>query len=164
MNDAPENTGRNPDGRFAAGNRIRPEGKPKGVRHKATMVAEKIFAENLKDVADVVAREAKAGQNWACKLLIERILPPAREKPTPFRMLTISGPQDIPAAYVVLLCGAAVGDLTISEACRLGGLLDGLRSAFETATLASEIDAMRAEIAALRQAAAHPNGEARSWS
>jgi hypothetical protein len=39
----PENIGRNPDGTFAKGNSANPAGKPKGARHKATLLAEALL-------------------------------------------------------------------------------------------------------------------------
>jgi hypothetical protein len=44
MNEPPENTGRKADGTFASGNRANPSGKPNGARHRATLMAEKLFA------------------------------------------------------------------------------------------------------------------------
>jgi hypothetical protein len=111
-----------------------------------------------------VAREAKAAQPRACKLLIERILSPAREQPTPFPMVEIGGLQDMPADYAVALTAANLDEMSLSEAEKIGHLLDGMARAFEVANLAQKIEQMRAEIAALRteRAGPHVNG-VRPW-
>lgn len=83
MSEPPENTGRKADGTFTRGNRVNPSGKPKGARHKATMMAEKVLGADAADIVKKVVASAKAGEPWAVKLVIERILPPAKDRPTP---------------------------------------------------------------------------------
>jgi hypothetical protein len=90
VSEDPENTGRKPDGTFARGNRGNPSGKPKGARHKATLLAEKMLAADAKEVVKKVVEAAKNGEPWACKLIIERLIGPTRETPG----LTTIGPVD----------------------------------------------------------------------
>ena len=90
VSEDPSNTGRNPDGTFIRGSRGNPAGKPKGARHRATVMAEKLFAADTKEVVKKVVEAAKNGESWACKLIIERLIGPAREAPG----LTTIGPVD----------------------------------------------------------------------
>ena len=90
VSEDPSNTGRNPDGTFIRGSRGNPAGKPKGARHRATVMAEKLFAADTKEVVKKVVEAAKNGKSWACKLIIERLIGPAREAPG----LTTIGPVD----------------------------------------------------------------------
>ncbi|HZZ24288.1 MAG TPA: hypothetical protein VFE60_17640 [Roseiarcus sp.] len=113
-------------------------------------MAEKIFSNDLKAVAETTVREAKNGQSWACKLVIERILPPARDRPTPFKLPPIASPADLPPVAVSLIEAVASGELTPGEGDALLGMLDKLRAAFESADLAQEIADMRIEIETLR--------------
>jgi hypothetical protein len=89
MSEDPLNNGRQADGRFAAGNKSS-RGRPKGARDRATTIAEKLFAADVEEVVKKVVEAAKNGESWACKLIIERLVGPAREAPR----LTIIGPVD----------------------------------------------------------------------
>jgi hypothetical protein len=150
MSDDPSSSGRNAaTGRFTAGNKAS-HGRQYGQRHKATVMAEKLFGDDIKAVCEVVVREAKAGANWACKLVVERILPPAKDRPTPFKLPPIASPTDLPPIAACLLEAVAKGEMTPAEGDSLLGMLDKLRAVYESADMAQEIADMRAEIERLR--------------
>jgi hypothetical protein len=107
---------------------------------EATIAAEKIVAKDPTKLAEVVAREDKAAQPWACKLLIVQIPPPARG---PFCMVEIAGLQDMPAAYAIALTAASVGEVTLSETKKIGGLLVGFAKAFEDASGRNHLNGSR---------------------
>jgi hypothetical protein len=119
MSDEPINAGRNPDGRFAPGARGNPAGKPKGARHKATVLAEKLFSADAAKIIKKVVAEAQNGQSWACKLVIERIIPPARDRPTPLDLPPIASPADLPVALAKIIDAMAEGALTPNEAAAI---------------------------------------------
>ena len=83
---------------------------------------------------------------WACKLVIERIIPPARDRATPFTLPPIAGPADIPQAVQAVLDAAGKGDLSIEDGERIVGLLNGLRAAYEGADLQARLDEMQARL------------------
>ncbi len=145
----PPNNGRDTGGRFTPGNKAS-RGKPPGARHRASVLAEKIFADDIKSICEVVTREAKAGANWACKLVVERILPPAKDRPTPFPLPAINSPADLPPLALRLLEAVADGALTPAEGDALIGMVDKLRAAYKSADMAQEIAELRAEIEGLR--------------
>ena len=129
----PSNSGRDTGGRFTPGNKAS-RGKPPGARHRASILAERIFADNIKSICEVVTREAKAGANWACKLVVERILPPAKDRPTPFPLSAINSPADLPPFATRLLEAVAAGELTPAEGDALLGMVDKLRAALNQPT------------------------------
>jgi hypothetical protein len=43
MTEQPDNSGRNPDGTFAAGNQVNPSGKPRGARHRVMRAKEELL-------------------------------------------------------------------------------------------------------------------------
>jgi len=59
-------------------------------RDRASAIAEKLFAADISDVVKKVVEAAKNGESWACRLIIERLIGPAREAPE----LTYIGPID----------------------------------------------------------------------
>jgi hypothetical protein len=144
-------------GRFAPGHR-KLGGRKKGDRCKATMMAERLFASNLQSVVRVVVAEAKnARANWACKLVIERILPPAREAPIQFKLGSVKSPLEIPGRIQEVLGLAAAGEISLSDAERICGVLNTLLAAFETADMAQRLEALEAKVEMAEQAPP-PNG------
>jgi hypothetical protein len=77
-----------------------------------------MFAADTKEVVKKVVEAAKNGESWACKLIIERLIGPAREAPG----LTTIGPVDYTepktaaearAAILVLGGKVARGEITV---------------------------------------------------
>lgn len=154
----PSNAGRNPDGRFALGARGNPSGKPKGTRHRATMMAEKLIDKDAAAIIKKLITKAKAGEPWAMKFVAERLIPTARSRATPFELPPIDGPSDLPQAVRCALDAAAKGDLGLEDAERIVALLAGLRAAYEGADMAARLDEMAAKLEALT-ARAGPGGQ-----
>jgi hypothetical protein len=72
MTDETATAERKPDGRFNPGN----PGKPRGVRHRATALAEKLLSKDIEKVVEAVKTAAEAGDMVACKLILDRLAPP----------------------------------------------------------------------------------------
>jgi hypothetical protein len=140
-------------GQFAPGHRLS-HGKPLGARHKATLMAEKLFSADTAAIIKKVVASAKAGEPWAAKLVIERIIPPARDRATPFSLPPIKGSGDLPQAVQTVLDAAAKGDLSLEDGERVIALLSGLRQAYEGADMAQRLDEMAAKLDALTAKAA----------
>jgi hypothetical protein len=118
-------------GRFAPGHK-KLGGRKKGDRCKATMMAERLFASNLRSVAKVVVAEAKdSHQSWACKLVIERILPPAKDTPIQFKLGPVRTASEVSAAIQDMLVQVALGAMSMTDAERVIGMLALLVKAFE---------------------------------
>jgi hypothetical protein len=161
MNEGPINNGRQPDGRFGPGNKN--GGRTPGARNRTTLACEVLLDKAGQKLTKLAVDKALAGDPLALRLCLERLIPVRRERPTPFQLCPISGPQDLPAAHVTVLTQVALGELTVAEGAHIGGLLDALRQAFETCALAQEVAELRAEVASIRAAAGldHRNGESR---
>jgi hypothetical protein len=135
-------------GRFAPGHR-KLGGRKKGQRDRATVMLEKLFSSNIRDVAKVVVNEAKSGhQSWACKLIVERVMAPAKESPIAFKLGKVTSPLEIPNRIQEVLCLAARGEISLSDAERICAVLGLLRQAFETAGMAERLEALEARIEA----------------
>jgi hypothetical protein len=144
-------------GRFAPG-RARMGGRKKGQRDRATVIVEKLFASHVRDVAKCVVRAAMGGEKWAAKLVIERVMPPAREAPINFRFGQISSPLEIPGGIQEVLSLAAAGEISLSDAERICAMIGLLRQAFETADMAQRLEAVEQTLEAAGNAPP-PNGK-----
>jgi hypothetical protein len=96
------------DGRFAFGHG-KMGGRKKGSRLKGTMAIEGLFAGNAENVAKKVVAAAKAGENWAAKLVIERLLPVAKDAPITFKLGAIGTAKDAVSATQDVLAAVAGG-------------------------------------------------------
>jgi hypothetical protein len=78
----PEIAGRIQGGRFVPGVSGNPAGKPPGARARATRLAEKLMAGDAEAVVNAVVTAAKGGDMTAARLVLDRIAPPCRGRPT----------------------------------------------------------------------------------
>jgi hypothetical protein len=155
----PDNAGRTQRGCFAPGHSGNPKGMAKGTRHRATVAAERLMtkSEDTKAITEVIIREARAGQAWACRAWMSVIMPAPRGRLLSFKMPKIEGAQDIPAALLAVVERVAAGQITPTEASEIASIFDCLRNSYETDALTREVEALKARVATL--AVEQPNGQ-----
>ncbi len=73
-----EITGQKQSGRFVKGQSGNPNGRPKGARGKATMIAEALLDGDAEKLMRKAIELALAGSEPCLRLCLERILPPKR--------------------------------------------------------------------------------------
>ncbi len=106
-------------------------GKPKGARHKTTLLAEKLMSEDAEAVVKVVVEAAKAGDLTAAKIVLDRIAPPRKDLPVAFDLPAISTAADASAAMGSIIAAVASGELTPTEAGEVAKLLDAFTRTLE---------------------------------
>ena len=123
---------------FAKGN----SGRPKGARHKSTILAEQLLASDVDGVVRSVVKAAKRGNMVAAKIVLDRLAPPRRSRPIQFELPPIADTAGIVAAFAALTNGVADGTLTPDEAASVATLLEAQRKAIETHDLSLRIAAL----------------------
>jgi hypothetical protein len=73
---------------------------------------------------------------------------PAKEQPIAFKLGRINSPLEIPARVQEVLGLAATGEISLSDAERVCGVLNTLRAAFETASMAERLEALEQRLEA----------------
>ena len=73
-----ENTGPNLEHRFQKGRSGNPAGKPKGARHKTTILAERLMHDDAEKIVNAVIAAACNGDMTAAKIILDRIAPVRR--------------------------------------------------------------------------------------
>jgi hypothetical protein len=131
--------------RFKPGQSGNPNGRPKGSRHRVTLLAEQLVDGAAEDVVNKIIEHAMHGEPNALKLLMERILPVRKERPTPFQLPPVQTAKDLPVAMASIAQAVADGDLTISEAAEASRLFESYARAVEVTEIISRIDALERE-------------------
>ena len=110
---------------------------PKGTRHRATMLAEKLMEDDAENIVRAVVSAAKAGDPTAMRLCVERLVPLRKGRPVVF---------DLPPVKTAALARAmAAGELTVEEASAASSVIEMQRRAIETSDFEVRLRALEAE-------------------
>jgi hypothetical protein len=120
---------------FPKGRSGNPSGKPKGARHKTTLLAEKLMQDDAENIVNAVLTAARDGDMTAARIVLDRILPARRDNPVTFALPKIKRPADAVAASAAILSAVADGRLTPGEAFEVSKLIEGFVKTLEVAEL-----------------------------
>jgi hypothetical protein len=137
-------------GRFQPGNKYG-KGRPEGSRNKATITLQSLLDEEGEAITRKAIELAKKGDSTAMRLVIERLIPPTRERRVSLPLPMVTTAADTTAALGAVLEGVARGELTPSEGQALAGLLESQRRNIETLDLESRLAAIEQNIAGKEQ-------------
>lgn len=139
---SPSNNGRKTArGRFAPGNR-QGKGRPAGSRNNASLLLDKLMADDAETIVQSVVAAAKAGDMQAARLVMDRVCPPRKGRPVTFAMPVLDTAEDVVKALSGLLQNVASGDLTPDEAATVAGILETKRRAIETVEIERRLEAL----------------------
>lgn len=117
---------------FQPGRSGNPAGKPKGCRHHATRAVLAL----LDGEADALTRKAVemalGGDTTALRLCLERLAPPAKDRPIAVSLPDLEGAEDASKAMAAVVSAMASGDITPSEAAAVAGVVETYRRTVET--------------------------------
>ncbi len=126
---------------FSPGVSGNPNGRPKGSRNKATLAAEALLEGEAEALTRKAIERALEGDATALRLCLDRLVPPRRDRPTPFDLPTLKEAADARDAFAAIIAATAEGELTPGEAATLAKLVadfaavddatDGVRRARE---------------------------------
>ena len=119
-----------------------PIGKPAGARNKATVMVTAIMERGAREITEAVVGLAKEGDLSAARLVLERLVPPAKERPICLSLPDTSTAAGIAQAQNVILQAVAAGDLLPGEGSTLAGIVEARRKAVETLELEQRITAL----------------------
>ena len=141
MSEKPENSRINQGGstKWKPGQSGNPAGKPKGTRHKATMLAERLLDGQAEELIRQCVQKALDGDSTAMRLCIERLVPSRKDRPVNLDLPQMECVEDTIKAMSVISSGVADGELTPSEGQVLSGMVENYRKAIETTELEQRI-------------------------
>jgi hypothetical protein len=117
-------------------------GKPKGARHKTTLIAEKLMEQDAEAVSQRVIDMAKGGDMTAARLVLERIYPVRKGRPVHLELPTIETSLDLPVALSAILGAMGCGEITPEEAAVVASVVEAKRRVLETVELEQRIAAL----------------------
>lgn len=121
----PENTGGiQENGRFKKGRSGNPGGKPKGARHKASLMAEMLFENEIDTVCHQVINQAKQGNLQAAKIILDRLMPPKKDRPINFKLPFIQNAADIVETGRRICYAVGNGEITPLEGESLSKIVE----------------------------------------
>lgn len=142
-----ENSGRKQRGRpFPPGQSGNPAGKPKGARHKATLLAQTLLEGEAEALARKAVDLALAGDTVALRLCLERLVPPIKERAVSAALPDILVPGDVVKAMAALLAQVAKGKLTPGEGQELARIIEAAGKSVEREQLEQRIAALEAMV------------------
>jgi len=126
---------------FAKGN----PGRPKGARHRATVLAEMLFDGGAEALSRKAIELALAGDTVALRLCIERILPPRRERVVAFSLPLVRSAADVAGAMAAVVEAAATGTILPGEAAEFGKILETYMRALEVTQFEQRLRLLEAQ-------------------
>ncbi|MBC7907616.1 MAG: hypothetical protein H7Y60_12855 [Rhodospirillaceae bacterium] len=127
---------------FPKGQSGNPAGKPKGALHHATRAVMTL----LDGEADALTRKAVelalAGDTTALRLCLERLAPPAKDKPISVSLPPMAGAEDASKAMAAVVAAMGAGDITPSEAAAVAGVVETYRRTVETCDIERRLAAL----------------------
>lgn len=144
MDDEPINTGRKPDGRFAAGNAL--GGRSRGSRNKTSLAVDALLQGEHAALTRVAIEKALAGDTVALRLCLDRIAPTRRDAPISFDLSPVRSAADILGASSDVLRAVSAGDMTPEEAARVMALLTTHLALIEATNLEARVAALEEQI------------------
>jgi hypothetical protein len=112
-----------------------PNGRKAGSRNKATLLLEALLDGEAEAVTRTVIQKAKAGDMIAARLVLDRIVPPVKERRVQLALPSVQSAKDIANALQQVIAAVAGGDIAPHEGQAIATLLDTQRKAIETEAL-----------------------------
>lgn len=120
-----ENTGKIPgSSRFKRGQSGNPNGKPKGAKNKSTLAAEAFLEGSLERICRRIEDEAITGNMQAAKMVLERFLPPRKDRLIRLDLPEIKTYEDILSASTLIISAVCKGEISPSEGEALSKTID----------------------------------------
>jgi hypothetical protein len=122
-----------------------PSGKPKGARHRVTVALEKLMQADAQTIVRAVLVAAARGDMGAARMVLDRVLPPAKDRHVSIELPDTSTAEGVDQAQGAILAAVADGHLLPSEGEALSSLVEARRRSIETNELAARVAELEAK-------------------
>jgi hypothetical protein len=143
----PENTGKiQANGKYKRGHSGNPNGKPRGARNRSTLAAEALLEGSLDKICKKVEEEALNGNMQAAKMILERFLPPRKDRCIKIELPPINTYSDVLNAVGFIVNAVGKGKITPSEGELLSRTVESYSKALEAYQLESRLKSIEESI------------------
>ncbi len=130
---SPENSGKiQAKGKYKKGFSGNPKGKPKGARNKSTLAAEALLEGSLEKICKKVEEEALNGNMQAAKMILERFLPPRKDRCIEIDLPSVHTFEDVLIAIEFIFNAVGKGNITPLEGELLAKMVESYSKALES--------------------------------
>jgi hypothetical protein len=91
-------------------------GRPRGALNRATLAAQALLDGKAETITSKLIELAEAGDIFAIKLCMDRLVPPRKELPVEFTLPSLQTPADLTAAMAAIIRAVADGKILLSQA------------------------------------------------
>ena len=127
---------------FKKGQSGNPKGKRPGTRHNTTQAALKLLGGDLEAITQECIRQAKEGNLMAVKLVLDKLIPSAKELPLSLSLPKVEGAADLPAALSAVMVAVVQANITPGEGQALTAMLEAYRKGIELADIEARLTAL----------------------
>ena len=128
---------------FKKGESGNPQGRPVGTRNKTTLAALSLIEDEGEQLARKAVELALDGDLPALKLCMDRLLPPAKERPLEaFSLPQLNDQRSVLDALDTLANKLSKGELLPAEATSICKVLEQYRKHFETTELSERLETL----------------------
>jgi hypothetical protein len=146
----PANSGGKQGGRFQPGQSGNPLGRPAGSRNTATLLLADLINGEGEDIVRALVTAAKSGDVSAGRALLDRLVPPRKDRPVAFALPALHTAADAAKAMAALTAAVASGALTPSETTELARLVEAFTKALEAADFETRLAALEQHMGTMR--------------
>ena len=128
---------------FKKGKSGNPDGRPLGSRNKTTLAALSLIEDEGEKLARKAVELALDGDLPALKLCMDRLLPPAKERPLEaFSLPQLNDQRSVLDALDTIANKLSLGELLPAEATSICKVLEQYRKHFETTELSERLETL----------------------
>ena len=127
---------------FPPGKSGNPTGRPRGVRNRVTTAAQSLLDGEAEALTRKAVELALAGNVYALRLCLERLLPPKKERAVSVKLPAIEKVEDLPKLTEALIAAVASGELLPGEAAGLSSLAANHAKALELTEIEKRISTL----------------------